>query len=177
MKHEFFASRNKAQGISESPIWDDIYRQAFPGFHAQVPHPSGEHWGQYAGIDRTIVLSSGANITLDEKLRYAPYQDVLLEYWAVKEKGVPGWVCLDLACDFISYANLPLGVCYLLPFPLLRRAWQNHGEDWKKQYRIVTAKNQGYTSESVAVPIKELVIALVGAMRLTFEPIDIKKVS
>lgn len=176
MKSEFFASRNRAQAISEAPFWDEVYQQAFPGFHAQVSHPSGEHWGQYAGIDRTVVLSSGASITLDEKLRYSPYQDVLLEFWAVKEKSVPGWVCLDLACDFIAYTILPLGICYLLPFPLLRRAWHMNGEAWKKKYWIITAQNKDYTSESVAVPMKDLAIALVGAMRVTFEPIEVKKV-
>ena len=90
MKHDFFASRNRAQGISEAPFWESVYQQAFPGFHGHLVHPSGEHWGQYAGIDRTVVLSSGTHILIDEKIRYTGYQDILLEYWAVKEKGVPG---------------------------------------------------------------------------------------
>lgn len=142
MKSEFFASRDRAQTICEADFWNDIYQKAFPGYHAQVSHPSGEHWGQYAGIDRTITLVSGTHITVDEKLRYSPYKDVLLEYWAVKEKNVPGWICLDLACDFVAYTVLPLGLCYLLPFPLLRHAWHLHGEEWKKNTVLSPLKTE-----------------------------------
>ena len=152
------------------PFWEEIYQQAFPGFHAQVCHPCGSTWGQLSGRDRTIHLRDGAEIVIDEKIRYQDYGDILLEFMAVKERQEPGWVALDLAADFLAYTVLPSGVCYLLPVPLLRRAWQMYGEQWKKLYGVRETKNHGFTTQSCPVPKKELFKALVAAMRVTFEP-------
>ena len=57
--------------------------------------------------------------------------------------------------------------CYLLPFPLLRRAWRQNAEKWKQWgkenrngYKVVSAQNQGYRTWSLAVPTERLFSAL-----------------
>ena len=49
--HDFGESLRFSHSASDLPIWEEVYRQAFPSFAAMVDHrQDGEH--QRAGIDR-----------------------------------------------------------------------------------------------------------------------------
>jgi len=48
---------------------------------------------------------------------------------------------------------MPTQRVYLYPWELLRRAWLHYRDEWKAEYKIVLAQNNGYTTHSVAVPI------------------------
>lgn len=164
--HSFQESLAKSKAAENAPWWPLIYQKAFPG-HRSAVSVRENGWAQAGGIDRVITLKSGKTLTVDEKVRYQSYGDILLERWSSRERKTPGWIQKDLACDFIAYAFVPDERCYLFPFHTLRVAWQKNGRDWIDQaqrnapgFKVVLADNDSYTTESIAVPIPELMSAL-----------------
>ena len=174
--HSFATSLRRSETQVDAAWWEAVYRKAFPTMAAMVPIRQ-DGWAQRGGIDRIIVLASGKEIKIDEKVRQRDFNDVLLEYWSNTERRIPGWVAKDLACDFVAYAYLETQRCFLLPFLLLRRAWKQHGREWvsraekeEEGYKKVVAQNQGYTTTSVAVSWDILYQAISDAMVIYFSP-------
>lgn len=169
--HDFNESLRASHAASDLPIWLEIYGKAFPSMEAAVDHrQDGEH--QRAGIDRSVILSNSKQILIDEKIRWKPYRDIVLEYLSDEARGTPGWVCKPLRADFICYAVAPLGRGYLLPVPQLQQAWTRHGAKWKeKPYFQVRAPNKGYWTISAAVPVTELFGAIGACLRVSFTPL------
>ena len=161
---------------SDLPFWEPVYRDAFPTMEAMVDHRGdGEH--QRAGIDRSIILANSKQILIDEKVRFKDYGDILLEYWSNAERKVPGWVCKPLRADFIAYAIAPAGKCYLLPVLQLQRAWEIHGDEWKRKYKPRKALNENgngngrYTTICLAISVGTLFSAIGNCLRIYFEPL------
>lgn len=159
MPHNFAVSLAKSHAQAQSPWWEVVYRDAFPGF-ANMVCVRADGWAQRGGIDRVITLESGRTITVDEKVREKAWPDILWEFWSDFERRTIGWCVKDLACEYIAYAFVPTQVCYLLPALQVRKAWRMYGGEWVasankgvKGYRIVDADNGRYTTRSVAVPI------------------------
>lgn len=170
MIHDFAESLAASHAASDLPIWEQIYRRAFPTFCAMVDHrDDGEH--QRAGIDRSVILANSKQLLIDEKVRNKDYGDILLEYVSNDRFNSPGWVCKPLRADYIAYAIVPAGRCYLLPVIQLQIAWERHGELWKREFRNVPAQNNGYTTHSVAVPPERLFPAIGGALRVSFDKV------
>ena len=167
MIHDFSASLAKSHAQADAPFWFEVYREAFPDLQAAV-NVRNDGWAQRGGVDRVLTLNSGKTLTCDEKIREKDWPDILLEYWSNYERRVPGWVAKDLACDFIAYAFVPSATCHLLPFQTLRRAWRINHRDWVARHRRIEAKNKDYTTVSVAVPTTELLMALAGAMTVSW---------
>lgn len=163
--HDFQASLRRSQEQADAPWWGEVYRRAFPDFDG-MHCVRDDGWAQRGGIDRVVVLRSGKTVTIDEKVRDKDYDDILLEYWSDYERRTKGWVAKELACDFIAYAFVPSQTCYLLPALALRRAWREHWRHWVETFRRVEARNRGYTTVSVAVPIDELFLAIDAALRV-----------
>ena len=171
MVHDFAESLAASHEASDLPIWEQIYRRAFPSFCAMVDHTDdGEH--QRAGIDRSVILANSKQLLIDEKIRYKDYPDILLEHTSNDRTNAPGWVCKPLRADYIAYAIKPAGRCYLLPVIQLQIAWSVYGEAWKRKFRNVPAKNNGYTTHSVAVPVSHLFPAIGGALRVNFDTVQ-----
>jgi hypothetical protein len=145
--HDFHRSLRASRRHSSASWWEQVYRAAFPSFEGMtyVNNPGS---GQRDGVDRIVTLTSGRVVTVDEKVRERDYDDFCLEYWSVKHKrdssrDEPGWVAKDLRCDYIAYAFVPSGRCYLLPFHDLRRAWRENHERWvspSDASRLTTAR-------------------------------------
>jgi hypothetical protein len=161
--HRFSDSLARSQRYAEAPWWGDAYQRAFPGFSAMTS-VRNDGWAQRGGIDRVITLKSGKTVTVDEKIRFSSWGDILLERWSDEQRRVPGWIQKDLACDYIAYAFEPDRTCYMLPFLPLRRAWLQHGRMWAQRHPTIRADNGSYISASVAIPIEELFCALNSAM-------------
>lgn len=153
--HDFRERLAFSEAASAEPFWDAVYRKAFPDLvnHMQT---TGATASQRSGIDRVLHLRNGRTIYIDEKKREQEYPDILLEYVSVDTTGAPGWIEKDLTIDYIAYAFMPTHRCYLFPWLMLRRAWLHHGNEWKRQYRIVVAQNKGYKTYSVAIPTNVL---------------------
>lgn len=157
--HNFKEDLEKSQANQDASWWWDIYQDRFPNLMAALPIKQ-DGWAQRGGVDRILVLADGNVLYVDEKVRQTKYPDFLLEYCSSKERGTLGWVEKDLCCDFIAYVFLPTKELYLLPFQPLKMAWRANREKWiskarsttDNSYRIVEAVNDGYTTQSVAVP-------------------------
>ena len=54
--------------------------------------------------------------------------------------------------------------CYLLPVAPLQRAWRLFGRQWIDRHGQRRARNDGYVSASVPVPIQLLMAAMAEAM-------------
>jgi len=167
LQHSFKESLALSEAQSDNPIWEVVYRKAFHNYGSMCCVRS-DGWAQRGGIDRVITLQSGKTLTVDEKVRYQDYGDILLEYWSSEESQTPGWVAKDLSCDFISYAVIPTNKCYLIPFLSLRKAWRDNGKVWVSKYKRIAAKNNGYTTVSVGVPVAVLFDAINKAMTIDF---------
>jgi hypothetical protein len=164
--HEFKKSLALSHQYEGAEWWSAVYQKAFPNYLSAVSVRT-DGWAQRGGIDRVITLKSGKTITVDEKVRAKSYGDIALEQWSDVERKKPGWMQKDLACDFIAYAFVPDEICYLLPFPILRRAWLENGVEWIANakgndggYRFIDAQNPSYVTRSIAVPITDLLSAI-----------------
>ena len=165
--HDFNQCLELSHAAEDLPIWEEVYQKAFPTMQTMLNHrQDGDH--QRVGIDRSVILSNGKQILIDEKVRPKPYPDILLEVWSDKKRRKPGWVAKDLLCDYIAYAVLPLEVCYLLPVPQLRLAWRRKGLDWYNNNFKPQAKNKGYVTECVVVPADELLSEINSALVVNF---------
>lgn len=145
-----------AEGGKCEPFWNDIYKKAFPNMTNHMRGKKEKCNSQIFGIDRIIYLENGKTITLDEKIRTKVYEDIALEFISNDQKNTPGWMEKDLAIDYLAYAFLPLKTAYLFDWRMLKRAWENYKEDWKKKYFIAKAKNEFYYTHNVCIPIKVL---------------------
>lgn len=172
--HGFDEQLAYSHGQSDAPYWQQVYRRAFPDMETYIDLRH-DGWHQRAGRDRAIVLKSGRMIYIDEKVRGADYDDLLIEVWSRYPKSgsqpyppipagaVPGWGAEPKDCDFLAYAFELSQVCYLLPFLGIRAAWEKHGAMWRGKatsreggFRWVLARNRTYNTISVAVPTKIL---------------------
>lgn len=172
--HNFSSSLAKSHEMESAPWWEPVYRQAFPNF-AVMHSVRNDGWAQRGGIDRVVTLKSGKTVAIDEKVRAGNWPDILLERWSDRGRQVPGWIQKDLACDFIAYAFIPSETCYLLPFLSLRKAWIDHGREWidaaeasRDGFKKVLARNNGYVTESVAVPTNVLLGAITESMTVSW---------
>lgn len=161
--HDFAASLALSESYADAPWWLDIYRRAFPNLMTAVS-VRNDGWAQRGGIDRVLTLACGRTYTVDEKVRANDWPDILLEQWSDEARRAPGWIQKPLACDFIAYAFVPSRRCYLLPVVPLQRAWRMQGKRWIRSYGQRRARNPGYISASVPVPIEVLLPAIAEAM-------------
>ena len=155
-----------SEEAGDEPFWDRIYKKAFPNLvnHMQT---SGDTVSQRMGIDRVIMLANGHTLKIDEKKREQDWPDILLEFLSNDVTGAPGWMEKELAIDYLAYAFMPSQRVYLLPWPILRRVWLARRDKWLVQYDIKKAKNMGYQTHSVAVPIDVLMNTVTKAMVVT----------
>lgn len=171
--HSFTASLDLSTEHARAPWWDDCYQAAFPDLaaHSRVER---DGWGQRGGVDRVLTLQSGKTLTVDEKVRAEDWPDFALEYWSDVERRIEGWAIAELACDYIAYAFIPSGRCYLLPFQELRRAMRVNGPEWVRRYRKPWHKadnrrgNRTWQTHFVPVPIEVVLEALADSMLVRF---------
>lgn len=164
--HDFKESLEKANETKLNAFWLPIYKEAFGNF-VQFMACDSDCKIQRQGIDRVIILDNGKVLNIDEKVRYKEYDDILLEYISVDTTGALGWMEKDLSIDYLAYAFLDSQTCYLIDWRMLKRAWRYYKDIWISKYRLVTAKNNGYNTISVAVPIDVILEKVSGATKIT----------
>lgn len=175
--HIFSNSLAMSHAASDLPLWRECYIKAFSNFQTMCDHrQNGDH--QLQGIDRSVILTNGKQILIDEKIRGRNkktgkvYTDIALEEKSSIERDTPGWVVKQLLSDYIAYAIAPLGKCYLLPVLQLQEAWLRHGEAWKQTCPKILAPNKGYKTLSWGIPPDVLFKAVGGCLRIDFTPIQ-----
>jgi len=167
--HNFKDSLALSHKAEDLKVWAEVYKKAFPEAIKMVTYRQDGFW-QREGIDRGIVLSTTKQLFIDEKIRFKDYGDILLEYVSSDKTGAKGWVCKPLRADYIAYLIAPSGVCHLLPVIQMQNAWLKHGTEWLNKYRKIVAKNDGYNTLSLGVPIKVLWLAIGKEFRVNFKP-------
>jgi N-glycosylase/DNA lyase len=148
-------------------FWLSVYKIAFPNF-SRMEIVRRLDW-QRKGIDRIIYLSNGNKLKIDEKKRRREYSDILLEYLSNDRTRAPGWIEKDLAIDYLAYAFMESQRVYFFPFPALFKAWYDNKEHWFSVYDPVTAKNRGYNTLSLPIPIDVLQRAVSSSMIIQLE--------
>jgi hypothetical protein len=173
--HDFKASLVASHAASDWPGWEPLYRSYFPTMVGLHDHrQDGDH--QRVGIDRSIVLSHGKQILIDEKVRGRNkstgkvYEDIFLEFLGDRDRRVPGWVVKPLAADYIAYLIAPLGICHLLPVLQLQLAWSKNWPDWQARFGRREVPNKKWITVGTPVPTEVLYPAIGGGLRHKFNP-------
>ena len=175
--NEFQECLEQSHKASDWAGWKALYESCF-GQNITLTDHREDGWHQRAGIDRSIVFPNSKQLLIDEKVRGRNkktgkvYEDIALEYWSNLHRRIRGWVAKDLACDFIAYAILPLGKCYLLPFLQLRQAWKQNHKEWLAKYKYRDAENRGYVTRFCPVPARVVLAAISNVSVVQFEPFD-----
>jgi hypothetical protein len=180
--HDFHECLARSHAAHTLPIWEACYRQFFSSFLDMHYHDKDSDL-QRLGVDRSVVLSHGKYVFVDEKVRFPNaktgrvYTDIALEEWSDEERKIPGWVVKRLMCDYIAYAILAIGKCWLLPTLQLQEAWLKHSKSWKSKgiLKPIRSKNLGYTTLSWGIEEKILFPAIGGCLRATFQPIELQQ--
>lgn len=148
----------------ENDLFDSFYYRVFPGLESIRFADDIET--QKKGIDKILHFKSGYTVTVDEKKRRKDYGDILLELWSVWERRKRGWL-YTCKCDYIVYAIMPSRKVYLLPTLLLKKAWLKNQIKWGKEYKEITAYNEGYVTKNIAIPTEVLLEELSCEMKQT----------
>lgn len=165
--------------FEDHPIWSLVYKRAFPEMIEIVSYRQDGFW-QREGIDRGVILSNTKQLFIDEKVRGRNkitgkvYEDIAIEVFSNEEKKTEGWAVKPLRADYIAYLIAPLGICYLLPVIQMQSAFSQYKDIWIKQYGLIKAKNNTYTTTSVPLPVAVLFKAIGEQLRITFKPFEIK---
>jgi len=167
MLNDFNEDLKFSHSAEDLPIWETIYSKAFPDNHGYT-NMRNNGQTQQLGIDRTVILSSGKAIYIDEKVRRKDYGDILIEYISNDKKGTKGWAEKPLFCDYIAYAILPTRMCYLLPVPQLQKAWIGNKKEWLSLFGTKSADNKYYNTLNCPVPVNTLFKAIGKALRIEF---------
>lgn len=151
--------------------WPTWYRRAFDTYtsHDIVTDKAL----QRAGIDHRVHLSGGAVLLIDVKCRCTAkrwHEDVLVEAWSDAQRRIPGWARKPLRCHYLAYAWPQYEVGFLIPFHLLRLAYERNKHQWGAAgfYDRVNADNGTYTTKSFAVPVERLTGDVADAMTVYF---------
>jgi len=160
--HSFGESLEESHKLDQEHNFIELYERMWPDVVSAQRIDADSHL-QRSGVDRLIVLQTGKQITIDEKVRKEDYGDILLELVSVGHYSTngfiekkPGWtVDMTKICDFIAYVVLPSARCYLLPFDLLRNATIANMDAWKANPKCRFPKdsdNFTYITRNIAVP-------------------------
>ena len=127
------------------------------------------------GVDYIARLHGGAEIGIDVKARDKGAskfwnngeEELALEIWSVypdgRNDGKLGWTLSDETnVDMILYTfdDADSKKYYLLPYQLLRMAFQKNGREWVKRYGYKKQESEQWTSEAVFVPAREVLRAI-----------------
>lgn len=179
VEHDFDADLALSHAIESLPVWEEVYKRAFPTMVSMVSYPEDGFW-QREGIDRGIILSNTKQIFIDEKVRRRNestgkvYDDIALEYVSNDQTYAPGWVVKPLRADYIAYLIAPLGACYLLPVIQLQQAWRENAGAWRNSFKTIEAQNKGYKTLSCCVPVSELFPAIGRCLRVSFQAFEVE---
>jgi hypothetical protein len=137
-----------------------MWKAAFPHIEGQNAVPT-DTMTQRDGIDRFLLLSTGYEIPVEEKVRFRPFSgDVLMEDRHVFEDGSEekGWANKHtLRCHYLGFLWVD-GHWVVLPWQALRGWWVSpEGQSARAKAREVsTRNNNAYTTYSKIIPTKAL---------------------
>lgn len=174
MEHDFQTSLRRSFHYQDAYWWEVVYKQAFPTL-AGMQDVRQNGWAQQAGIDRVLLLADSSRITVDEKVREKDYGDIALEVWSDHQRRKDGWTKKPLAIDYLAYAVVPSATVYLLPFRLLQLAYKANETKWRQAvvdqrpgYFVKDARNRGYVTRNLCLPLDDLLDAMKNCMTFSW---------
>jgi hypothetical protein len=138
-------------------FWENAYKTFFSDYKSMEKINNLEL--QRIGRDRIVYLKTGLEIYIDEKKRRTHYDDdIFLEYKDILKNGEerPGWMEKPLKINYLAYAIMPIRSVFLLDWQMLRKLWSINKEKWMKTYISKPAKNMGYITYGLIVPLDVL---------------------
>ena len=105
---------------------------------------------QRKNYDVLITLDNGQFFKVKEKRdRYHHMWNIVLELWAdVGRKK--GWL-YTAQCDWLAYHFDVKNVTHMIPFPALKRAWDDYETEWRGEYRVMI--NESMRTEFILIPL------------------------
>jgi hypothetical protein len=164
--HNFDISNKEARRHEESPQFEQVCRQLWPGLEKiGIERQDGPR--QRHGIDVWLSMQNGLRLTMDNKFREAVYSDIALEFITDEDRGIPGWVAnRNLMCDRIGYWFVPIWKCIAIPRVHLQAAWAELGDEWIQEFGVIRAYNKfdsrSWVTLSCPVPIERLCNNVIG---------------
>jgi hypothetical protein len=144
--------------LQQDEFWLEVYSTFFPNYSSLAPCTDNR---QKKGVDR-IIYWGGRTIFAEEKNRREFYPDIFLEYKHIsldKKRTWDGWITRQGSLtEYFFYGILPLKICFVFYYPALQKAWEIYKDDWFQRYKPKPSNqnNEGYTTWSLPIPIKEL---------------------
>lgn len=157
MSANFHDDLDYSKRIEATPLWTQVYDQHFPDYQSLTI--VDDLTLQKQGVDRIIVTEVGNRWYLEEKADKWPPKNLFLEHISSAEHKTPGWMEKDTLTDFLGYAYPAYGVAYVFRYKHLKKAWENNKREWIDRYEKAV-QNPGYTTKGCAVPIVEVMAAL-----------------
>jgi len=146
------------------PWVNKFYKNVFPGVERCSAVSSADL--QKAGIDKILRFKKGSlrqSITIDEKIRYSFYNDILLEEYSNYEERTPSWLIKNnTLCDYISYIFKNQKIVYLFEYKKLKESWDSNYKHWLEKYGRKFGKTKDrfgnvlYRTSNIPVPLAEL---------------------
>jgi hypothetical protein len=177
------ACLTQSRNDTHLPFWEEGYRRAFPDFQSLERRDRCPECQKHS-VDHLLRLRDGRKVKIDTKVRWQPYNDILLEIWSVvrftRRESEQGWAIKASRADYFAYAVAPLGLLYLLPALELRRVLlQDRCTVLKRWVRIYgwrsahSDKNgKTWTTRNVPVPTDVLFQAITDSLKSSFTPME-----
>lgn len=159
--HEFHEKLE--QSHIDSPLLERHYQGWFCDVGLIHRIPKDGH-AQRSGIDTYVIQEAGKIINTDEKIRDEDYGDILLEYWSNYERRTLGWIMKEQNNEYISYYVKSSDKGFLLPTAVVQKTFRINAKKWHKIYPTIKAKNKGYITHSLAIPVDILYEAMTDVM-------------
>lgn len=152
-------------GTSANQAIGDILLATIPGSTRAIQANSHN---DRSGVDWWLEMQSGNFLAVDCKIREDDplprfgKDDLALETWSVVEKKVVGWTLDDAKrTDYVFWIWKDTGRWCVVPFLLLRKAFQFHRSEWIAKFQVSRQSTERrYTSECVFVPRKVVWLAM-----------------
>lgn len=135
----------------QGPFLAACWRLWWPAAHRQ---PVQNLSAQRAGID-AILIAGEARVPVEEKVRERDYGDVLIELVSNDKRSTPGWAIKRCRSRLLLYAFADTRRAWVFPMPAVQAATRKNQGEWLTRYGKKVAKNRGYDSINVAVPLPD----------------------
>ena len=158
--NDFYEDLGYSLGKDKEELFSSVYKKFFPKV-IDIEYISNLDV-QKKGIYVIVTYNKGCTTTIDEKLRRKDYGDILLELVSKRKSDAidkKGWL-FTCQSEYIAYGIETTGKVYMLPVPLLKRAWITNRISWKNKYGQKIAPNRGYDTVSIHIPTQELLDAV-----------------
>ena len=97
---------------------------------------------QFMWIDKVIFLQNGCEVSIDDKIRFKYYWDILLEEWSNYEDRRVWWACRDdLATDYIFYYFADKKKCFVFSHRDIYQCIKDNYQELKKYRNNSTTKS------------------------------------